>query len=138
MPWDGTERRFIIILRPEMMKTISNTRPQYAPEGMAVYAVTEDGEKLVLVRQYRYPVNDYLYELPAGLIRAGGDRFGGRLSGNDRGDRLETGSLRRRRTGFPKRIFPGTGADRRERQHDLRNRDRECGTADGKIPRIFR
>ena len=46
MPWDGTERRFI----------------------MAVYAVTEDGEKLVLVRQYRYPVNDYLYELPAGLI----------------------------------------------------------------------
>ena len=27
MPWDGTERRFIIILRPEMMKTISNTRP---------------------------------------------------------------------------------------------------------------
>lgn len=24
---DGTERRFIIILRPEMMKTISNTRP---------------------------------------------------------------------------------------------------------------
>ena len=38
------------------------------PEGMAVYAVTEDGEKLVLVRQYRYPVNDYLYELPAGLI----------------------------------------------------------------------
>ncbi len=41
------------------------------PEGMAVYAVTEDGEKLVLERQYRYPVNDYLYELPAGLIEPG-------------------------------------------------------------------
>ena len=48
---------------------------------MAVYAVTEDGEKLVLVRQYRYPVNDYLYGLPAGLIEPEGDRFGGRLSG---------------------------------------------------------
>ena len=26
------------------------------PEGMAVYAVTEDGQHLVLVRQYRYPM----------------------------------------------------------------------------------
>ncbi|HCJ75642.1 MAG TPA: NUDIX hydrolase [Roseburia sp.] len=41
------------------------------PEGMAVYAVTEDGWKIVLVRQYRYPLNDYIYELPAGLIEAG-------------------------------------------------------------------
>ena len=41
------------------------------PEGMAVYAVTEDGERLVLVRQYRYPMDAYLYELPAGLIEPG-------------------------------------------------------------------
>lgn len=41
------------------------------PEGMAVYAVTEDGQHLVLVRQYRYPMDDYLYELPAGLIEPG-------------------------------------------------------------------
>lgn len=27
------------------------------PEGMAVYAVTEDGQHLVLVRQYRYPMD---------------------------------------------------------------------------------
>ena len=38
------------------------------PEGMAIYALTEDGTKIVLVRQYRYPINDYIYELPAGLI----------------------------------------------------------------------
>ena len=42
-----------------------------SPEGMAVYAVTEDGQHLVLVRQYRYPMDDYLYELPAGLIEPG-------------------------------------------------------------------
>lgn len=41
------------------------------PEGMAVYAVTEDGEYIVLERQYRYPINDYVYELPAGLIETG-------------------------------------------------------------------
>ena len=40
-------------------------------EGMAVYAVTEDGERIVLERQYRYPINDVLYELPAGLIEPG-------------------------------------------------------------------
>ncbi len=31
----------------------------------------EDPEKIVLIRQYRYPLGDYLYELPAGLIDAG-------------------------------------------------------------------
>lgn len=41
------------------------------PEGMAIYALTEDGTKIVLVRQYRYPINDYIYELPAGLIEPG-------------------------------------------------------------------
>ncbi len=41
------------------------------PEGMAIYALTEDGKKIVLVRQYRYPINDYIYELPAGLIEPG-------------------------------------------------------------------
>lgn len=45
------------------------------PEGMAVYAVTEDGQHLVLVRQYRYPMDDYLYELPAGLIEPGEPAF---------------------------------------------------------------
>ena len=40
-------------------------------EGMAIYALTEDGTKIVLVRQYRYPINDYIYELPAGLIEPG-------------------------------------------------------------------
>ena len=41
-------------------------------EGMFIYAVLkEDPGKLVLIRQYRYPVGDYMYELPAGLIDEG-------------------------------------------------------------------
>lgn len=41
-------------------------------EGAVFYALLkEDTSKIVLVRQYRYPVNDYVYELPAGLIDAG-------------------------------------------------------------------
>lgn len=42
------------------------------PEGMAVYAVCKESpDKIVLLRQYRYPINDYIYELPAGLIERG-------------------------------------------------------------------
>ena len=42
------------------------------PEGMAIYAVLEqEPDKIVLLRQYRYPLNDYIYELPAGLIEDG-------------------------------------------------------------------
>ena len=42
------------------------------PEGIVIYAVTqEEHPRLVLIRQYRYPLDDYIYELPAGLIDAG-------------------------------------------------------------------
>ena len=41
-------------------------------EGMFIYAVLKDDPgKLVLIRQYRYPVGDFMYELPAGLIDEG-------------------------------------------------------------------
>lgn len=41
-------------------------------EGAVFYALLKDNpSKIVLVRQYRYPVNDYVYELPAGLIDKG-------------------------------------------------------------------
>lgn len=43
-----------------------------AAEGVVIYPVLrEDPEKIVMIRQYRYPLGDYLYELPAGLIDAG-------------------------------------------------------------------
>lgn len=42
------------------------------PEGMAIYALTGKGkDHIVLLRQYRYPIDDYIYELPAGLIEPG-------------------------------------------------------------------
>lgn len=41
-------------------------------DGTVIYAVLKDDpEKIVLVRQYRYPINKYIYELPAGLIDEG-------------------------------------------------------------------
>ncbi len=43
-----------------------------AAEGVVIFPVwKEDPEKIVLIRQYRYPLDDVLYELPAGLIDEG-------------------------------------------------------------------
>ena len=44
-------------------------------DAVVIAAIHRDLKKLVLVRQYRVPVNDYLYELPAGLIDGDEDVF---------------------------------------------------------------
>lgn len=45
---------------------------EHKAEGVVIYAVIKGNpDKIVLIRQYRYPVGDYLYELPAGLIDEG-------------------------------------------------------------------
>lgn len=41
-------------------------------EGIVIFPVLkEDSEKIVMIRQYRYPLDDFVYELPAGLIDEG-------------------------------------------------------------------
>lgn len=43
-----------------------------AAEGVVIYPVWKDApDKIVMIRQYRYPLGDFLYELPAGLIDEG-------------------------------------------------------------------
>ncbi len=38
-------------------------------EGIVIYPVLrEEPDKIVMIRQYRYPLDAYLYELPAGLV----------------------------------------------------------------------
>lgn len=40
--------------------------------GIVIYSVwKEDPDKIVLIRQYRYPLDRWIYELPAGLIDEG-------------------------------------------------------------------
>lgn len=44
------------------------------PDGVAIYALYgEKHDRVVLIRQYRYPINDMLYEFPAGLCEPGED-----------------------------------------------------------------
>lgn len=45
---------------------------QLRADGVVIYPVYRpDAEKLVILRQFRYPANDYVYEIPAGLIDQG-------------------------------------------------------------------
>ena len=38
------------------------------PDAVIIHAIHEPTGKLVLIRQFRVPVNEYIYELPAGLL----------------------------------------------------------------------
>lgn len=41
-------------------------------EGIVIYPVwKEEPDRIVMIRQYRYPLDAYLYELPAGLVDGG-------------------------------------------------------------------
>ena len=48
-----------------------NTRKN-TPDGVIIYAVHKgETDRIVLVKQYRYSIGDYIYELPAGLVDEG-------------------------------------------------------------------
>lgn len=43
-------------------------------DGVAIYSIYgENRDKVVLIRQYRYTLDDYVYEFPAGLVEPGED-----------------------------------------------------------------
>lgn len=45
---------------------------ELSAEGICIYAVTEEAEpRLALVHEYRFPLDDYIYSLPCGLIDPG-------------------------------------------------------------------
>ena len=47
------------------------------PDGVAIFAVYGPArDKVVLIRQFRYPLGDYIYEFPAGLMEEGEDMLG--------------------------------------------------------------
>lgn len=50
-----------------------NTRNE-KPDGVIIYSLYgEKKDKVVLIRQYRYPIGTYAYEFPAGLVEKGED-----------------------------------------------------------------
>lgn len=69
---------FIASRAPEIENLKINTKDSQ-PDGVIIYAVHHDSQsekkknKVVLIKQFRYPINDYIYEFPAGLVEIGED-----------------------------------------------------------------
>lgn len=66
----GKEKHWIIASRKDidaLRKQIFDGKKEKL-DAVAIVALHRDSMKLVLVRQYRVPVNDYVYEIPAGLV----------------------------------------------------------------------
>lgn len=69
----GNEKHWFIASR----KSYDELNNQYikgektSVDAVILVAHHEDNNELVLIKQFRVPLNDYIYELPAGLIDAG-------------------------------------------------------------------
>ena len=67
-----TDVNYFIASRAKEISRLKLTTRQNTPDGVAIYSLYgEDRSKVVLIRQYRYSIGDYIYEFPAGLVEPG-------------------------------------------------------------------
>ncbi len=68
----GFESHYNVASRANSIEKLKITTRRNDPDGVIIYALYgENKDKVVIVRQYRYPIDDYVYELPAGLMEEG-------------------------------------------------------------------
>ena len=71
---DGSRSPYYMASRNPDPATLKAVTHQNHPDGVILYGVYgEQKDQVVLVRQFRYPVNGYVYEFPAGLVEPGED-----------------------------------------------------------------
>lgn len=69
---DGKVSPYYMASRVEDPAKIKAVTGVNTPNGVIMYGVYgEQKDRVVLVRQYRYPIGGYVYEFPAGLVEAG-------------------------------------------------------------------
>ena len=66
---DGSVSPYYMASRTSDPDALTAVTHRNTPNGVTIYSLL-DG-KIVLVRQYRYPVGGYVYEFPAGLVEPG-------------------------------------------------------------------
>ena len=71
---DGSSAPYYVASRRKNIESLKAVTHDNQADGVILYGVYgEEKDKLVLVRQYRYPIGDYIYEFPAGLLEPGED-----------------------------------------------------------------
>ena len=69
---DGKTSPYYMASRKEDPAKIKAVTKDNNPNGVIMYGIYgEQKDKVVLVRQYRYPIGSYVYEFPAGLVEPG-------------------------------------------------------------------
>lgn len=68
---DGSSSPYYMASRNDDGSSLTAVTHTIRPNGVTIYSLLED--KVVLVRQYRYPLGGYVYEFPAGLVEPGED-----------------------------------------------------------------
>ncbi|PHV71992.1 DNA mismatch repair protein MutT [Sporanaerobium hydrogeniformans] len=66
----GQEKHWMVASRKkeEVLRALYLEGEPDRVDAVVVVAYHEEEQKLVIIRQFRVPINDYIYELPAGLI----------------------------------------------------------------------
>ena len=71
---DGRATPYYVASRAKEIPELKAVSHQNKPDGVILYGVYgEARDKVVLIRQYRYPLGGYVYEFPAGLVEDGED-----------------------------------------------------------------
>ena len=72
----GKDSRYFVASRAEKVENLKITTKKNTPDGVIIFSIVTDDdgkEKVVLIRQYRYPIDGFIYEFPAGLVDPGED-----------------------------------------------------------------
>ena len=71
---DGSRAPYYVASRRKDAESLKAATGDRHADGVILYGVYgNQKDKVVLVRQYRYPLGDYVYEFPAGLVEPGED-----------------------------------------------------------------
>lgn len=65
----GQERKYYVASRAKTTEELEILRHEQKADGVIIYSLYgEKKDRVVLIRQYRYAIGAYIYELPAGLV----------------------------------------------------------------------
>ena len=71
---DGKTTPYYVASRAKDTSELKAVSQENKPDGVILYGVYgKEKDRVVLIRQYRYPLGGYVYEFPAGLVEDGED-----------------------------------------------------------------
>ena len=70
----GKPGKYYVASRAKEISALELSTKKQKPDGVIIYSLYgEARDRVVLIRQYRYAIDGYIYELPAGLVEPGED-----------------------------------------------------------------